>query len=516
MSRALGDWQTPVDLSTAVFEVLARRGVKWSRVLEPTCGTGSFLVSALAVDPAPIELVGLDIQARHLSDARGTLGHDARNVRLLHRNIFDIDLGKDIQWITDGPLLVVGNPPWVTNAELGSLGGVNRPHRRNIKGLSGLDAVTGAANFDIAESIMLKLMRELAPQKPTIALLVKTAVARNVFHHSQKMGWPVEHASIYRLDAHRAFGASVDACLAIIKCGGKEIIRDIPVYESISAREPMQIIGFSNHALVSDVRAYRTVSHLDGISPVEWRQGVKHDSASVLELAKTPDGSLTNKLGTKVEVESDHVFPLIKGTQLEHGDTTEPSRWIILTQHDLKQTTLRLRNTAPKLWGYLSAHRDLFEARRSRIYRGRPPFAIFGVGEYSFTDYKIAVSGLHKVPKFQLVGPMEGKPVIIDDTSYLLPCADVTQAAVLFSLLNTSCVTHLLGALMFSDSKRPVTKKLLQRVDLFAVLEYSDRDAVLTEVGELLTAIDDRLAVPQDVEDLAEIVAGRDRQAVLF
>src|SRR5205823_12751744 len=57
-------------------------------------------------------------------------------------NLFDLDLHKDLQWSTTGPLLVVGNPPWVTNSELGLLGSNNLPHKKNLKGLRGIEART--------------------------------------------------------------------------------------------------------------------------------------------------------------------------------------------------------------------------------------------------------------------------------------------------------------------------------------------------------------------------------------
>jgi len=515
MSRHLGDWQTPAGLSASVFDLLACRGVKWSRVLEPTCGTGSFVTAALAADPPPEELWGIDIQAGHLAKARAMLPADSHQVRLLERNIFEVDLGREIDWATDGPLLVVGNPPWVTNAELGSLGSDNLPKKSNIKRLSGLDAITGSANFDIAESITLKLISELASQQPTIALLLKTTVARNVLRHCHSVGWPVAYASIHRFDAKKSFGAAVDACLVIICCGGDDVIREVPVFGSLSATQHQHVMGFTDAGLVANVASYRRASDIDGRAQVTWRQGVKHDAALVMELEGMPDGLLTNRLGEQVEVEPEHIFPLIKSTQLNHGHTAQTSRRVILPQRSLTDDTFRLRNTAPELWAYLKSHQDTFDARRSSIYRGKPPFAIFGVGDYTFTDYKIAVSGLHKQPRFRLVGPIDNKPVIFDDTSYMLACDDATQAAVLFTLLTCPTVAQLLRALMFPDSKRPVTKRLLQRVDLLAVLAGSDKEAVLKRVAERLATLDRRATPPPDENSIAQVVLGSEHQLCL-
>lgn len=102
--------------------------------------------------------------------------------RVLHRSIFDVNLAKHLAWSTSAPLLVVGNPPWVTSAGLTGFGSINRPERRNLRNLGGLDALTGASNFDIAEYIWIKLIAELADERPTIALLCKRTWPGTSFH----------------------------------------------------------------------------------------------------------------------------------------------------------------------------------------------------------------------------------------------------------------------------------------------------------------------------------------------
>ncbi len=52
------------------------------------------------------------------------------------------------------------------------------PVRINARRARGLDAMTGGSNFDLAEAVWIKLIRELASERPTIALLCKTSVAR--------------------------------------------------------------------------------------------------------------------------------------------------------------------------------------------------------------------------------------------------------------------------------------------------------------------------------------------------
>ena len=168
------------------------------------------------------EIQAIEIQESHYQAARAFLaggGTSGVHVRITRADLFDIDLGRDLNWREQGPLLVIGNPPWVTNSELGSLASTNRPPRRNLKGLRGLEARTGSSNFDVTEAIWLKLAFELVDQQPTIALLCKTSVARSVLQFAHRAGLPIATASIRRIDAARWFGAAVDACLFCVTLG---------------------------------------------------------------------------------------------------------------------------------------------------------------------------------------------------------------------------------------------------------------------------------------------------------
>jgi hypothetical protein len=46
-----GDFQTPLDLAKDICALLARQGLEPKVVIEPTCGTGAFLVAAILNTP---------------------------------------------------------------------------------------------------------------------------------------------------------------------------------------------------------------------------------------------------------------------------------------------------------------------------------------------------------------------------------------------------------------------------------------------------------------------------------
>ena len=55
----------------------------------------------------------------------------------------------------------------------------------------------------------------------------------------------------------------------------------------------------------------------------------------------------------------------------------------------------------PKTYEYSTEHQEIFNGRKSSIYNNKPPFSIFGVGDYSFKPYKVAISGLYKTFHFK-------------------------------------------------------------------------------------------------------------------
>jgi len=246
-------------------------------------------------------------------------------------------------------------------------------------------------------------------------------------------------------------------------------------------------MGFAHGWLVADLMAHQKWAFADGACPMTWRQGLKHDAAGVMELVR--DFALApwrNRSGEAVDVEQDFVYPLVKGSDLAREHGLAGGRAVLVTQERLGDNTARLAVQAPRLWGYLQSKSATFSNRKSSIYRGQPAFALFGIGPYSFAPFKVAVSGLHKIPTFKAIGPIEGRPVMLDDTCYFLPCPSALEAAVLTSVCNDPIALGLIASISFRDAKRPITKKILQRLDFLAILERADRGSLLARARAAL------------------------------
>jgi hypothetical protein len=181
-------------------------------------------------------------------------------------------------------------------------------------------------------------------------------------------------------------------------------------------------------------------------------------------------GRLTNGLGEPVDLEPELLYPLLKGSDLAN-DRAADRRFVVVTQRRLGEDTSGLRERAPRAWAYLHAHRERFAARKSAIYEGQPAFALFGVGDYTFAPYKVAICGLYKRLAFALVPPHEGRPVVLDDTCYFLPCRSAGEARRLHGALTSPAARAFFEARVFWDAKRPINKALLQSLSLAALFE---------------------------------------------
>ncbi len=363
------------------------------------------------------------------------------------------------------PILVIGNPPWVTNSAVSALGGANLPTKSNFHRLSGLDAITGKSNFDISEWMLLHLLECLSGSKAVLAMLCKTVVARKALRHAWSRNLQIAMSAGYSIDAAKHFGASVGACLLVCILEPGAASKECAVYSDLDASTHDSMFAFRNGRLVADMGAFEVCGRLFGVSPLKWRSGVKHDCSRVMELRPKGYDDFENGLSEVVSLESTHLYPMLKSSELMKPQPT-PSRCMLVTQRSVGEKTSPIERDAPRTWSYLESHADRLDGRASSIYRNRPRFSVFGVGAYSFAPWKVATSGFYKCLDFRCVGPFKGKPVVFDDTCYFLPCRTERDAKFLAELLNSKAAGSFFHSFIFWDAKRPITAQLLACLDL--------------------------------------------------
>lgn len=459
---AYGDFQTPLWFAREVCAFLAAQGIAPVSVLEPTCGLGRFLLASLAEFESVETAVGVEINRAYLD----TLKEQNSALELIHADFFALDWPQLLNRLPD-PLLIIGNPPWVTNAGLSVISSDNLPPKSNFQNQSGIEAITGSSNFDISEWMLWQMTEWLRERPGVVAMLCKTAVARKLLAHLWQDDMPTGSAQIRLFDAQQVFGAAVDACLFLYDTNKPTSQQSCPVYADFSADLAVAEIGYWNGRLIANIPLYNRWQHLQsqGKPAYRWRSGIKHDCASIMELQRV-NGAYANKLGEIIELEETHLYPMLKSSDIAGASENRAPLWMLVTQQEVGESTRPMRHLAPKTWAYLEEHAALLDGRKSAIYRQRPRFSIFGVGPYTFAPWKVAISGLYKQLDFVVVGPQNGKPVVLDDTCYFLPCQSEAEANLLADLLNSEPAQQFYQSLIFWDAKRAITAKTLAQLDI--------------------------------------------------
>jgi hypothetical protein len=112
-------------------------------------------------------------------------------------------------------------------------------------------------------------------------------------------------------------------------------------------------------------------------------------------------------------------------------------------------------------------------------------FSIFGIGDYSFKPYKVAIAGMYKTTTFSLVKPNNNKPVMLDDTCYFIGFETLIEAEITRILLNKEMTQNFIQSIAFKDAKRMITKELLMRIDLNEIINETDIYELQLEIPNL-------------------------------
>ncbi len=470
-----GDWQTPYPLARDICLMLREKGVAPTTIVEPTCGRGNFIRAALDVFSTVETVYAIEINPAYVEAVRQLeREHAAAEFHIYCQSVFDFDFST----VSGDRILMLGNPPWVTSSRIGAIEGGNLPEKSNFKRQRGIEALTGKGNFDISESIMLSLFGALAHRGADFAFLLKNSVIRSLVY-SDTAAAAGAVFSQYQIDAKREFGASTSASLLAGRLGCQDAERECRVYDFYSGRYSHTFAMVSG-VQVSDIEAYRKSRVIDGVCQFTWRSGIKHDCAKVMELRRVTGDCYTNGLGQSVVIEPDLVYPLAKSSDLQKASVSA-ERCVLMPQRRVSDDTAAIECKYPLTYGYLSSNSSYFEKRKSVIYRNKPRFCIFGVGDYSFMPYKVAVSSLYRSTAFSLLQPIDGKPVMVDDTCYAIGFESKAAAALTLRILNSPVVQAFIKAVSPSDSKRIVTKDILMRIDLERALQQlSDEQLGIT------------------------------------
>lgn len=486
-----GDFQTNSDLANKVTLHLASKNISPEVVIEPTCGKGNFIIASLRNFENIKNVFGVEIYKPYVWETKFNivdffLSNPKANkpqISIVHCNVFDFDFKTIAKEHSTNDILVIGNPPWVTNSKLGSLNSTNLPKKTNFKNHSGLDAMTGKGNFDIAEFITLTMIETFQNMKGNLLLLVKNSVIKNIVFDQNKNRYKISDIEKHCIDSKKEFNVSVEAALFYCKINSLPTF-DCTEFDFYNNQKSQLKFGWLNDKFVSNIDTYIHTKEIDGECPFVWRQGLKHDCSTVMELDKV-NGHYVNGLNEEIKLEDDLVYGILKSSDLKNTVINQTRKFTIVTQKKVGQETKYIKTEYPKTYQYLTQHQASFDARKSSIYNNKPLFSIFGIGDYSFKPFKVAISGLYKTFHFTLILPQDNKPVMLDDTCYLIGFDKIEFAVYALILLNSNTTVQFLQSVTFPDAKRTFTKDVLMRIDLLELAKQIDKADLQTELETL-------------------------------
>ena len=516
-----GDFQTNKDLAKQVAKHLAKRDISPEIIIEPTCGKGNFIIASLSNFKAIKKVFGIEIYKPYVWETKFSildffLSNPESNkpeITITHCSIFDFDFKNISKQFPTEKLLIIGNPPWVTNSKLGSLNSSNLPKKSNFKNQNGLDAMTGKGNFDIAEYITLMLLDAFQTHNGYLALLVKNSVVKNIVFDQKDKKYRVGEIEKYCIDSKKEFNVSVEAALLYCQLNLNPSI-ECNEFDFYSLEKRLSF-GWLNTKFVSNLADYNETKKIDGVCPYEWRQGIKHDCTAIMELERV-NGHFVNNQSDEVKLEEDLIYGFLKSSDLKNTVIKNTRKHTIVTQTKVGQETSYIQHLYPETYSYLKKNISSFQARKSSIYNGKPLFSIFGIGDYSFRPFKVAISGLYKTYHFTLVLPQNDKPVMLDDTCYFIGFDKIEYAVYTIILLNSKITEAFLKSITFSDAKRVFTKDLLMRLDLLNLVKLISRN----EIEEQIVFLNDKYSLDINLSQwdsfIKEMTPKKEKQLTIF
>jgi hypothetical protein len=569
---ALGEYYTPRGVAELAVDALDADAPESATFLDPGCGSGVFLsvcidekISAMRGEAAPEDIVdavtasvvGIDLNPVAVKSAK--LNYllsllpvlDAADLDSVELPVFLTDA---LGLAHDGPVsfagesfdptadYLVGNPPWIPWSRLSET--TKRRWREtyadsddlDLLPHEGLDSRLGHANDDISLPYVWVCIDRYLTADGGASFVLKRDVTKGPagkLLRTLRVGdRPLALDRIHDFNTLRPFGEQVGANAAMYALRA-DADHSFPV-DGTSWTERENAAGSPDFATAEAMRETLDTEQVD-IVPVDetdsesaWvradaeraalgecahriRHGVKDDAQDVFSISREEVGDL----------EPDLIYPYLKSRHVvKYG----------LFGHELRLVPLRkanednereLKGRYPETYRYLESHREALENRSSSWLKKGPFYNVFGLGEYTWRDYKVVWCRLGFKPHFAVVSTVEDedvgeKPVVPGDHFMFVGTDSEAEAHFLCALLNSAVYQRSLDGVA-SEGKASLSKTVVSRLGLpeWEGTEVQRRLADLSmEAHEIVpehTDISKRAYNEQTIPELEAIQAEIDR-----
>jgi SAM-dependent methyltransferase len=468
--------------------------------LDPSCGTGAFLaplwqkgyekVYGFELDP----LVALTAQFSYLSQrvAQKTNSSpifqlDAFSLASAERQLFMAETlitfeeaGKSAESILSVDCLI-GNPPWVTWADL------SKPYREFLKPLwfenglvqkKGYRLLLGNSRADIAHLFTFHCMETFLKDNGIIAFLlplsaIKGSEASSHFRSFRlASGKEIEVLEIHDLSAIRPFDDAVgDTCILIArKCGiTKYPIPYVEWRQSPGGIEKLRRCAFiptpaGPFLLLHNEKSEHVIPKMLGASDYQARQGINTCGANAIFFFEPEN--IPN-------IEEAYLYPLLRYNDVQRWHAVPTLRVLFPYDRENPKTPIALseiRRDSPKSYRYFTKHRTTLKNRTSAVIQNNIKnnlyHTLFGVGSYTFARWKVVWQSFGaKKMSAAVVSKEKCKPIIPNQALHCYIATDERdEAYFLAGVLNSFLFEYAVGSINKPGSKSYAQPSILNKI----------------------------------------------------
>jgi hypothetical protein len=515
---ALGEYYTPRGVAELAVGALDVDDVEAATFLDPGCGSGVFpsvcverKISAMEDTHSPDEIVenvtasvfGIDLNPVAVASTK--LNYlltllpvlDAAEADAVELPVFLTDalgLTRDDEISLGGESFdlaadfLVGNPPWIPWSRLS---GTVKARWRDVGGNldllphDGAASRLGHANDDVSLPFVWVCIDRYLTAGGGASFVLKRAVSKGpagkLLRTLTVGDRPLALDRVHDFNRLRPFGEQVGANAAVYALRADadhefpvETVswtaseRDDPAPDFATRASMCRTLDREETALVpvdADERASAWV-RADaeraalGECAHDIRHGVKDDAQAVFSVERE----------TLADLEPDLVYPYVKSRHVvKYG----------LFGHELRLVPLRkanedneeeLQRRFPKTYEYLDNRREALESRSSSWLEKGPFYNVFGLGEYTWSEYKVAWCRLGFKPHFAVVSTVEdedlGEKQVVPGDHFMFVAADgEAEAYFLCALLNSATYQRSLKHVA-SEGKASLSKSVVSNLAL--------------------------------------------------
>ena len=523
MRLQLGEYYTPRGVSELSVGELDVEDFESDTFLDPGCGSGIFLATVIdakrdalgdKLDPdALVDVItdtvyGVDLNPVAVKSAKLSYllsllpvledGVDRLELPVFLTDSLKLTREDEIQFGSETLDLnvdhLVGNPPWITWGNLSEQ--VRDAWREKyVKQLDllphhGVETRLGHVNDDISVPFIWVCIHHYLDEDGDASFVLKRDImkgpAGRLLRTQRVNSRPVAVRHIHDFNRLRPFGDDVGVHSAIYTLSA-DSDPSFPIetdsWKKGSEQPQFTTAGAMRNTLENEQTEMVPVEEDDqssswvredaesralGECEHDIRHGVKDDATDVYSIDRVQLD----------ELEHDHIYPYIKSKHVVKYGLFGHALHLVPIKKANEDNETELKNNCPKTYEYLESNRQALEDRSSSWLDKGTFYNVFGLGEYTWSDYKLVWCRLGFKPHFAVVSTVDDedlgeKMVVPGDHFMFISTDDKYEAHFLCGLLNSSIYQKSIKGIA-SEGKSSLSKTVISKLELPEYKESED------------------------------------------